>query len=68
MVLKAATIGMPLLAAISAPTALAVRMADDAGLTLVGFARNNNHVVYACGARLVATPEVLPADNEKMPA
>eukprot|EP00611_Tribonema_gayanum_P032585 TRINITY_DN9817_c0_g1_i1.p1 TRINITY_DN9817_c0_g1~~TRINITY_DN9817_c0_g1_i1.p1 ORF type:complete len:274 (+),score=69.10 TRINITY_DN9817_c0_g1_i1:369-1190(+) len=42
MVLKAATIGMPLLAAISAPTALAVRMAEEAGLTLIGFARNNN--------------------------
>lgn len=54
MVLKAATVGMPLLAAISAPTALAVRMAEEAGLTLVGFARAGNHVVYACPARLVA--------------
>lgn len=52
MVLKAATIGIPLLAAISAPTALAVRLAEDAGLTLVGYARNHNHVVYACPARL----------------
>ena len=68
MVLKAATVGMPLLAAISAPTALAVRMAEDAGLTLVGFARNNNHVVYACGARLVAdTPAASPV-TEKVTA
>ncbi|WP_293373391.1 formate dehydrogenase accessory sulfurtransferase FdhD [Nevskia sp.] len=66
MVLKAATIGMPLLAAISAPTALAVRMAEEAGLTLVGYARNNNHVVYACGARLIAAPVTLP--SEKVPA
>jgi len=68
MVLKAATIGLPLLAAISAPTALAVRMAEDAGLTLVGFARNNNHVVYACGARLIATSGVAAPSLEKVPA
>ena len=54
MVLKTATLGIPLLAAISAPTTLAVRMAEEAGLTLIGFARANNHVVYACPARLVA--------------
>ncbi len=53
MVLKAATLGMPLLAAISAPTALAVRMAEEAGMTLIGFARGRNHVVYTCPSRLV---------------
>lgn len=68
MVLKAATVGMPLLAAISAPTALAVRMAEDAGLTLVGFARNHNHVVYACGARLIADVSAVAPVNEKVPA
>jgi len=52
-VLKAATVGIPLLAAISAPTALAVSLAEDAGLTLVGYARDGGHVVYACPARLV---------------
>jgi FdhD protein len=60
MVLKAATIGIPLLAAISAPTALAVRVAEDAGLTLIGYARDGGHVVYACPARLVDDP-TLPA-------
>ena len=60
MVLKAATLGMPMLAAISAPTTLAVQMAEDAGLTLIGFARANNHVVYACPARLVADPPAPP--------
>jgi len=55
MVLKSATVGIPLLAAISAPTALAVRIAEEAGLTLVGFARGSNHVVYACPARLLHT-------------
>jgi len=46
MVQKAATFGISLLVAVSAPTSLAVRMADMAGMTLVGFARPQSHVVY----------------------
>ncbi|HEU0152399.1 MAG TPA: formate dehydrogenase accessory sulfurtransferase FdhD [Arenimonas sp.] len=44
---KAATVGIGLVAAISAPTALAVRLAQLAGLTLVGFARDERHTLYA---------------------
>ncbi len=47
MVQKTASVGISMLVAISAPTALAVRVADCCGLTLVGFARNNNYVVYS---------------------
>jgi FdhD protein len=47
MVQKAATAGMPLLAAISAPTGLAIRLARECGLGLVGFARGGSHVVYS---------------------
>ena len=47
MVQKATTVGMRVLAAISAPTALAARLADEANLTLAGFARKGRHVVYA---------------------
>jgi FdhD protein len=54
MVQKAATAGVGLLAAVSAPTALAVRLAEDCGMTLVGFARQDRHVVYAHGQRLCA--------------
>lgn len=56
MVLKAASMGVSLLAAISAPTTLAVRLAEEAGLTLVGFARGDAYTVYACPARLPAGP------------
>ena len=52
MVQKAASVGMTLLAAISAPTALAIQLADSCGLTLVGFTRNDNHVVYTHPHRL----------------
>src|SRR5690606_33657947 len=44
MVHKAASAGMPMLVAISAPTALAIRVAEEAGLTLVGFARGDRQV------------------------
>jgi formate dehydrogenase accessory protein FdhD len=53
MVQKAARAGVGLLAAISAPTALAVRMADGAGLTLAGFVRGGRHVVYSHPGRLL---------------
>jgi formate dehydrogenase accessory protein FdhD len=44
---KAAQVGCALVAAISAPTALAVRLAEEAGITLVGFAREPRLTVYA---------------------
>ncbi len=47
MVQKAATAGIAYVAAISAPTALAIQVADAAGVTLVGFARGDSHIVYA---------------------
>ncbi|MEO6689669.1 MAG: formate dehydrogenase accessory sulfurtransferase FdhD [Dokdonella sp.] len=47
MVQKAATAGISMLAAISAPTALAIQLAQATGVTLIGFAREKSHVVYA---------------------
>ncbi|MBS0578303.1 MAG: formate dehydrogenase accessory sulfurtransferase FdhD [Proteobacteria bacterium] len=52
MVQKCATVGIPMLAALSAPTAFAVRLAQRAGMTLVAFARSDRHVVYAHPQRL----------------
>ena len=52
MVQKAASVGITLLAAISAPTGLAIQLADECGLTLIGFARNDNHTVYTHPHRL----------------
>jgi FdhD protein len=46
MAQKAATAGVRMLVAVSAPTALAVRLAGEANLTLVGFARETQQVVY----------------------
>jgi formate dehydrogenase accessory protein FdhD len=52
MVTKTARAGVQLLAAVSAPTTLAVRLAEEAGLTLVAFARPGRLTVYAGPARL----------------
>jgi len=52
MVQKCATVGIPFLAALSAPTAFAVRLAERTGVTLVAFARRDQHVVYAHPQRL----------------
>jgi FdhD protein len=52
MVQKCATVGVSLLVALSAPTAFAVRLAQRCGLTLVAFARADQHVVYAHPQRL----------------
>ena len=46
MVQKAAAIGAPLIIAVSAPTALAVRTAEDAGITLVALVRGDEFDIF----------------------
>ena len=53
MVQKTTRFGAALMAAVSGPTGLAVRIAQQAGLTLVGFARGSRHTVYTHPERLV---------------
>ena len=53
MVQKCVLASIPTLAAVSAPTALAVRMAEQSGLLLLGFVRGENYTVYANGQRLL---------------
>jgi FdhD protein len=48
LVQKAAVIGVALVATVSAPTALAVRVAVGAGVSLIGFARDDRLTIY-CG-------------------
>lgn len=54
MVQKAATFGIGLIAAISAPTALAIHFAESSGVTLIGFARGTSHVIYTHAQRVIS--------------
>jgi FdhD protein len=49
---KALVAGFPLVAAVSAPSSLAVQLAESAGMTVVGFLRGTSMNVY-CGAERV---------------
>ena len=53
MVQKAATCGVTLIVAVSAPTALAIDLAQATGVTLIGFARSGQHVVYTHAQRVM---------------
>jgi FdhD protein len=53
MVQKAAAMGVPLMVAVSAPTALAVRMADAAGITLAAIARADGFEIFTHPGRIV---------------
>jgi FdhD protein len=54
MVQKAAAMGAPLMVAVSAPTALAVRMADAAGITLAAIARADGFEVFTHPERITS--------------
>ncbi|WDS37168.1 formate dehydrogenase accessory sulfurtransferase FdhD [Pseudoxanthomonas sp.] len=53
MAMKAASAGIAFMAAISAPTALALSLAQRTGLTLLGFARDDGQAVYTHPRRLI---------------
>jgi len=50
---KALVAGMPLLAAVSAPSSLAVQLANEFNVTLVGFLRGETFNIYSAGERII---------------
>ncbi len=59
IVQKAAVAGIPVVASVSACSSLAVRLAREVGMTLVGFLRGRRFVIYAGGQRLGLTAETV---------
>ena len=54
MVQKTAVIGSPFIIAISAPTALAIRTAQEAGMTLIALVRGDEFEIFTGAERVVA--------------
>jgi FdhD protein len=54
IVQKAVIAGIPLVAAVSAPSSLAIELADASGLTLVGFVRGDGFNIYTHPERIAA--------------
>lgn len=57
LVQKAVMAGIPVLAAVSAPSSLAIDLAEEAGLTLIGFLRGQNMNLYTHDRRVRRNPE-----------
>ncbi len=61
---KAVMMGVPVLAAVSAPSSLAASLADETGLTLVGFLRGTSMNVYSGAERVGSTvPDAASSDT-----
>src|SRR5205085_3764815 len=61
MVQKTAVLGAPILVAVSAPTALAVRTAEAAGITLVAIARQDGFEIFSHPDRILGRDIEQPA-------
>ena len=63
MVQKAAAMGAPVMVAVSAPTALAVRMAETAGITLCAIARSDGFEIFTHPARIAMETVINEVDR-----
>ncbi len=63
MVQKSATVGIRLLAAISAPTGMAIRAAERSGVTLAAFVRSDRYTLYSYPQRVLPEGAGEPSDG-----
>jgi len=67
MVQKAARLGAPVIVAVSAPTALAVRLAESCGITLVAVARGDRFEVFSHAERIAGREEAFAEPPRSCP-
>lgn len=67
IVQKALAAGIPVLASVSAPSSLAVKLARELGLTLIGFLRGRRFVIYACDFRCLAASHQMAMPSNGRP-
>lgn len=65
LVQKSIMAGVPILAAVGAPTSLSVQLAEEAGMTLVGFLRGGQFNIYTCPER-IGTYLSAPVTGDKL--
>ena len=66
IVSKAKSAGIPFLAAVSAPSSLAVNFAQESGITLMAFCRNNKFTIYSNPQQVAQQTKVFSASTGKV--